>query len=118
MSARKASRMKLEKEVKEPQKPVVRPIYNGMVFLNFRCVDESFVSSAGWSSSFGVGGLRFVGRPKRLRSSTRKPIKKEPPKLAQSTRDVTGASGYCVIASTPRRARVPSREKKVSQDRM
>ena len=93
VSAKKASRIKLEKEVKEPQKPVVSPTYSGIVFLNFRCVAESFGSSGGWSS-FGVGGLRLDGRPKRFRSSTRKPMAKDPPKLAQSILDVTGASGY------------------------
>ena len=34
VNARKASRMKDEKEVKEPQKPVARPMINGVVFLN------------------------------------------------------------------------------------
>ncbi len=29
-SARKVSRMKEEKDVREPQKPVVRPMYNGV----------------------------------------------------------------------------------------
>lgn len=42
----------------------------------------------------------------------------EPPRLAQRTREVTGASGYWVIASTPRRARVPRRAKKVNQARV
>ena len=33
-NAKRMSRTKDEKEVKEPQKPVARPIYNGIVFLS------------------------------------------------------------------------------------
>ena len=46
-SERKMSRMKDEKLVKEPQKPVARPMYMGIVFLTLPCRGLSRVWSAG-----------------------------------------------------------------------
>ena len=72
--------------------------------------------SAGSPSLERFCGRRWMGMPKRLRSRTRKPMMKDPLRLAQRTRLVTGASGYCVMASIPMRARVPRSEKKISQE--
>ena len=53
---------------------------------------------------------------KRFRSSDRKPSAKLPPRLAHSTGDDHGAFGYTVIASTPRRASVPKKEKNINHE--
>ncbi|KAF1981264.1 hypothetical protein K402DRAFT_342744, partial [Aulographum hederae CBS 113979] len=103
--ARKASRMKEEKEVRLPQKPVARPMYRGVVFL---CVWYADWRAAGFSGAAAVprGPLRgprppppegvylWVGGGARSSvSSIRKPMKRQPAKLAQRTGVTTGAPG-------------------------
>lgn len=50
--ARNVSRMKLEKLVKEPQKPVASPIYSGMVFLALVC--EALEAGSCSSGAFSI----------------------------------------------------------------
>lgn len=98
--ARKVSREKVEKEVKEPQKPVARPMYSGIVFLTLEWADgskewceadeeeEGVFSSVLEEEEAGPHSSR-----KRRLSSLRKPMKKEPPTFAQRTGVTTGAPG-------------------------
>lgn len=96
--ARKTSRMKDEKEVKEPQKPVARPIYSGIVFFVFAC---AFLAASGsvfsCSKAVSLVCATIFSRPHSSRnnrlSSARKPMTNEPPTLAQSTGVTRGAPG-------------------------
>lgn len=97
VSARKASRMKDEKDVNEPQKPVDSPINSGIVFFTLPWLVRAFWTTCAEEES-GLDrrkdqSLEFVPHScrKRRRSSARKPMNSEPPTLAQRTTEVDGA---------------------------
>lgn len=98
-SERKTSRMKLEKEVMDPQNPVARPMYIGMVFLTLPCrafalcrLGSSF--SAGRSEGSGRGSPRLPHSARNsFRSSDKKPITNVPATFAHSSEKLTGAPG-------------------------
>lgn len=83
-SARKTSLMNEEKEVKQPQKPVVRPMYNGMVFLAALCAFNR-------SCSFIVSWFSPHSSRKRFLSSRKKPMSSEPLAFAHNTPVTIGA---------------------------
>ncbi|CCF45983.1 hypothetical protein CH063_14884 [Colletotrichum higginsianum] len=106
LAARKTSRMKDEKDVKEPQKPVARPMYRGIVFLIARWAFFAAATSATapppllktsgrrpapWTWSWYIAAPRSCLNS--FRSSARKPMIKLPPTLAQRTPKDTGAPG-------------------------
>src|SRR3569833_23292 len=121
--------MKLEKEVKEPQKPEARPMKNG---VGGAAAGASSDSEDSPPLSASVGGIESNimplsrGVPLRLESdltspaclswsswadSVRKPRTAVPAKLAHRMPKVTGAPGYCVRDCRPSLARVPRKEK-------